>query len=89
MNVYIVCGSTGEWSDRTEWLVFAFKSEAEAIAHVNACKDTLQRFDQRNRGYQRQEGERVALEEAMLPLDPNFYEDYTGTHYFIRQVELR
>ena len=89
MNIYVVCGASGEWSDRTEWLAVAFKSEEEAIAHVKACKDMLQQFDQNNCGYMRDDAERDALEKAMLPLDPNFYEDYNGTYYFIKQVELR
>jgi hypothetical protein len=33
-KLYIVIASRGEWSDRTEWPVWAFKTEAAAQAYI-------------------------------------------------------
>jgi hypothetical protein len=37
-TVYIVFAWTGEYSDRSEWLVCWYESESEARAHARAAK---------------------------------------------------
>ena len=36
-TIYVVCGSVGDYSDRTEWMVAWYSSEAEANAHREAA----------------------------------------------------
>lgn len=36
-TIYVVCGSVGDYSDRTEWMVAWYSSEADADAHREAA----------------------------------------------------
>jgi hypothetical protein len=82
--IYVVRGSTGEYSDRWEWLVKAFTDKITAENFVNDCSAIARReFDNANKsssfwGY-----------EKSSELDPNFSMDYTGTNYYLEEVELQ
>lgn len=54
MKIYIVCGTSGEYSDRSEWIVKAFFNkkraeklvlDANAEARKNECKWSIDRDD--------------------------------------------
>lgn len=40
-KVYLVCGSTGEFSDRTQWNIAAYPEEAMACLHVEKANAWL------------------------------------------------
>jgi hypothetical protein len=87
-QIYVVMGSTGEFSDRTEWPLRAYRSEAAAQAEVERMHHEINvRIGGRSRHDLRWE-ERDGIEKEMKQLDPQFEMDYTGTHYFIYTVTL-
>ena len=79
MKVFVVMGTTGEYSDRNEWPVRAFLDEAEAQALVLAA-ETASREAVAASG--------SAYRAGPTPLDPRHQSDYTGTRYFVYDVEL-
>jgi hypothetical protein len=87
-KIWVVIGSTGEYSDRCEWLVRAFVDEKAAALYVSTLKTTYQQFQQNSCGHLRDDDESNTLEKYMLEFDPNFREDYTGTYYYIEESEL-
>lgn len=100
-KIYVVEGSTGEYSDNTHWLVQAFRSENKAKAAVvilsQFARESFKlRFDQIRKGpwpgdvvfskiNDKHDG---YVQENIIPLDPNFREDYTGTNYTYTEIEL-
>lgn len=87
--IWIVHGSTGEYSDRGEWVVCAYRSEGEAKAYVEFLGKKRQevgpgRYED---GWDYDLEEQV--EAAMRAFDPNFSEDYTGTRWFVRETIIR
>lgn len=72
-------GTTGEWSDRTEWSVKAFSSEGKAKAMVErlaAWCDLHQVGENNHCSYEN----RYKLNKPED--DPDFICDYTGTKYY-------
>lgn len=43
-TIWVVMGSTGEYSDRSEWLVVAFPDEAQAKRHADAATERALAF---------------------------------------------
>lgn len=80
-KLFVVIGTTGEYSDRSEWLVRAFKREADARTYVEALQDRRKQLPQRD-----WEND-LAIEAAMREFDPQYSEDYTGTSWFVRSVD--
>lgn len=77
--IYIVTGSTGEYSDRTEWTVRAFENEADAKAFVEMADAWAREWFNRHqdaRWTDEAENDRPAH-------DPDFRSDYTGTSYYM------
>lgn len=87
-KIYVVKGTTGEWSDRVEWLAKAFRTEKAAQEFILYLEEKYQSFNQGKRGFNRSEKEEKALNKLMCSLDPRFHEDYTGTSWYYREVEL-
>lgn len=81
-KVWIVQGTTGEYSDRSEWTVYAFHSEAEARAYVELLGVERQKLGDRPWDY----AEGRTFDEGMRAFDPGFEEDYTGTRWFVSEV---
>ena len=81
--VYVVMGSTGEYSDHVEWPVRAFLLETKAQQFVEACTREHERISYARSGFWIQR--RVEVDHA---LDPNYQCDYTGTRYYILSVEM-
>lgn len=88
-TIHLVCGSTGEYSDRHEWLVAAFSTAEAAQKYIDKLQLMYQQFPQNDRGYQREEEERDQLHRVMEVFDPNFSEDYTGTYYWYDTVQWK
>jgi hypothetical protein len=85
-TIYVVQGSTGEYSDRTEWLVRAYHTEAEARAEVEfltAARRALNPHDPDDTW-----AHMDRIEAAMQAFDPRYQEDYTGSRWFVSSVEL-
>lgn len=85
-KLYIVTGSTGEWSDRSTWLVRAFEDKLVAQEFVNTLTCMYEQYQGNKCGYERPKQEMVTLEEQLWQFDPEFCEDYTGTHWYIEEV---
>ena len=82
MKIYIVHGTTGEYSDRTEWIVCAYPSKVDAQAHVMCAQRHCPPEKEAYRSYV-DGGERLKN-----PYDPHFRMDYTGTYYYLTETEL-
>ena len=76
--IWVVSGSTGAYSDRVEWNVCAFGSEAEADKFNNLCQVEADKFN-----YD------CCRDDYGHKYDPQFQLDYTGTSYYTGVVELR
>ena len=88
-TVYVVMGSTGEYSNRREWPVRGYFTEAEAQAEVLRLDEIarvvrLEIETRRDAGDWNTDGLVAAARQA----DPAFDHDYTGTSYFIYDVPL-
>lgn len=89
MKIYIVNGTTGEYSDRSEWAVEAWTTKEAAEARVRDLGDKLQASGVATLGYGDQK--RAAEEKFRTDPDgdPGFSCDYTGTSWFVTECELR
>jgi hypothetical protein len=80
--IYVVTGSTGEYSDRREWTVFAFMDEKKALDFADECEKEADRLND-------ERGGDFGLGGKTSKYDPFIQMDYTGTVYFVEQVELK
>jgi hypothetical protein len=88
MKIWIVFGTTGEYSDRGEWPVDAYRTEEGAQARVKQLTEALQesgieRMDRWTDPWEK------ALDAFRAAHDPQFSIDYTGTSWHIVACELR
>lgn len=88
-EVHLVFGTTGEYSDRSEWLVGAFSTVDAAQNHIEALTKVYHQFDRVRCGYNRKKEEMTLLAEALKELDPSFREDYTGTAWYYESTVWR
>ena len=87
MKISIVMGTTGEYSDRSEWPVRAFLTARRAETYALAAKQRANEIAHEHGG------PRLVSQEILGPkpneLDPGMKMDYTGTDYFIiADIEL-
>jgi len=81
-KIFVVIGTTGEYSDRSEWLVLAFRDEEKAKEHViNATR--------RANEIQVTRPSQYSVAKELNEFDPNMSMDYTGTSYSYSEVELK
>ena len=81
MKIWIVEGTTGEYSDRTDWVVCAYKSKKKAEDHVfNAMR--------RGKEIEKSRESRYRVAEGANEFDPKMRMDYTGTEYYTVECEL-
>lgn len=91
-KIYVVEGSTGEYSDHDEWMVKAFTAESVAREFVEKCTEEANRVQSEiqiktGRWY-------VSVTDfeeyniAKNKYDPDMRVDYTGVNYNISCVEL-
>lgn len=85
-RIWIVMGSTGEYSDRTEWPVVAFTTESAAKARIAALDVKMQEIPQHWRENRWEHEDEIKAH--MASLDPGFRMDYTGTRYFVYEVPV-
>jgi len=90
-KIWMVGGTTGEYSDRTEWVVDAWRSEAEAQARVGELKRLMQEIGFPNSSVwdHLSSAEQEKRYDEMKKHDPAFRNDYTGTEYYICELELK
>lgn len=81
MKIYIVEGNTGEYSDRVNWLVKAFKTTEKAEAYRDMLHSKLLEL----KLYERKIDRNVKI---MQEYDEQFQCDYTGSEYTILTVEM-
>lgn len=84
-KIYIVNGTTGKCSERSVWAIRAYSDESKAREHVeNATREANRIFNETD-----EDGEPLRYSDNWEnPYDPCTYMDYTGTSYFISEVEL-
>ena len=82
MIIYIVVGSTGEYSDRYEWYVCAYRDKQEAEIRVSECKKKAKEWESvRDNDFR-------GPPDNHYECDPNMRMDYTGTDYYLETTEL-
>jgi hypothetical protein len=91
-TIYVVIGTRGEWSDRSEWLVRAFANEDAAKTHVvhasGRAKELHAWRDANDDGWGYSDD---PAKPTTNDLDPKFFEAmsaYDETEYYYRPVEL-
>ena len=101
MKIYIVQGETGEYSDRIEWVVCAFKSEEDARECVEQLS-VLARLLKIAVADYKSDYDRVRETDEFLALEEKDPEcrldyggmsdcrlDYDGISYYMSETELR
>lgn len=87
MKIYVVIGVTGEYSDRTEWLVVAYKTKSLAKEHVIKATEFARKWEVQVESEDKFSYQIWKKEEN--PLDPIApYMDYTGISYYYEEVNL-
>lgn len=86
-QIWIVFGTTGEYSDRSEWPVAAYDSEKAAQDRVKALQHALEesgieRLDRYEGPWEK------AVDEFKAKHDPGFHIDYTGTSWYLATCEF-
>lgn len=82
-KIFVVMGTTGEYSDRSEWPVAAVETEDEAKQYIAALERQYQNIPPSMKQDRWKNRDKV---KALMTLDPSFDEDYTGTSYFMCEV---
>jgi hypothetical protein len=84
VNIWLVFGSTGEYSDRTEWVVEAHRTEAAAQARVTELTTLMQELGAGSGGHPGWQERQVWVNamQAHPRGDPSYSEDNTGTTYY-------
>ena len=84
MKIYVVMGICGQYSDRTEWTVAAYKDREMADAHADkASKISMAYYKGLESRYVYNQDD---LKEKLGEVDPNACVDYTGTDWFVLEV---
>ena len=81
-KIYIVMGSCGEYSDHITWQIAAYKTEEEARKHVGKAAE---RFSELNLKYHE---DVYAIPKKENEYDAGMHVDYTGTRYYVKEVDL-
>ena len=81
-EAYIVVGCTGEYSDRTEWLVRGFYDAGEAENFVYKVSRKAREWESTRKS------EFDNPPAGFTDLDPNMRMDYMGTNYRVETVEM-
>jgi hypothetical protein len=82
MKIWIVEGTTGDYSDRSDWAVCAYSSQEKAEEHASKAMHRAMEIQKSNpRYYSPKPGENE--------FDSNMHMDYTGTEYYTVECELK
>jgi hypothetical protein len=80
-HLWLVTGSTGEYSDRSEWVVAAFATEAKAQRYAELAQNEADRIDSLRPNRYNSAGMDNRFDRRMSM-------DYTGTRYRHEMVKL-
>lgn len=90
-KIFVVRGTTGEYSDRMEWISKAFNKEDDAKKFIlfaeEKAREILTKAKKDDYTYWYSEVAEKFFPE-FLKLDPHFQMDYNGTHYFYDECTL-
>lgn len=81
-HLWIVEGSSGEYSDRRDWVVCAYRTEAEAKRHAELAQA-------RSESLRKQYGTYWDIPAKANEWDSQESHDYTGTRYTHGMTDLR
>ena len=98
-TIFLVLGTTGEYNDRSEWVVGAFYDEeqangrvgelrAEIVRVIDALGGERPRYVKDGLAYAVGSATDVGVPSTLSVLDPGFQCDYTGTDYSVEPCEL-
>jgi len=82
MKIWIVEGTTGEYSDRDDWVVCAYTSQEKAENHASKAM-------RRAKEIQKDRLTRYSAPKSSNEFDPKMRMDYTGTEYYVIECELK
>lgn len=85
MMIWVVMGTTGEYSDRSEWPVKAFRDERQAERFAMAAKIRASEIEATRKALGESGEWNNAADQALLKtneLDPDMKTVYTGTDYY-------
>jgi roadblock/LC7 domain-containing protein len=82
-KIYVVMGSTGEYSDREEWIVCAYADEEMAKHHAETATAEARRIQNTTKRYCH------VPDDQAKAWDPHMSIDYTGADYTVCEVEIR
>jgi hypothetical protein len=81
MPIFLVIGETGEYEDRREWVVCAYRNYEQAYQHAKmADEESSKLFQERD--------EKFTTIKHKGVYDENMVIDYTGTSYFVEETIL-
>jgi len=102
--VYVVQGTTGQYSDRFDWIVKAFRTKEEADKFQQDITDVIEQLWKFSKKHDvdyyyfsdiddleaspEVKKTIASFYEDVTKLDPKFQCDYTGTSYWVTEVEL-
>lgn len=76
---YVLWGTTGEFSDRSEWVVAVYLDKERAEEHQRLAEKVVE--GKQNLDWEEKDNLRSLF-------DPNVQVDYNGTRYYIVEVPL-
>lgn len=82
-DLWIVQGSSGEYSDRTEWPVCWFATEEEAVRYARLLEGADESLGADRDDWRKRDEVKARMARAG---DPNWRSDYTGTRYSVYSV---
>ncbi len=90
MSLFVVVGTTGEYSDRSEWIVAAYWDQEKALEHAaRARRRTAEIAASYGINYLDLLKAKDTKDPAVTNVwDPNWSHDYTGTDYTVAEVPL-
>ena len=82
-TIYLLIGSTGEYSDKMEWFLRAYRD-------VTAANDECEKLNKLAEGLEKLpwEDREKAVHERLMPHDAHAQCDYTGVWYSVVAVPL-
>lgn len=100
-TIYILQGTTGEYSDRCDWIVRAYSNKEDvdkARQDVTDAFAKLWQFMETNQIHywdyfydcieEKCNDEGKQLYDKVVEIDPKFIMDYTGTSWCVKECEL-
>lgn len=79
MTVFIVHGTSGEYSDRSEWIVAGYLKDADAKAHVEQAEQYAKVWCAKHN----------YIEPHPNPFDEQACASYTGISYWYEEIEIK